>query len=51
MQMTANGSALLTAANSYAEQINLIRKLCFKLLRNKLQVVKNLYTYEVYKNV
>ena len=51
--MTANEITRLTAINSYVEQINLFRKLCFKLLRNKLLVQmlkKNLYTYEVYKN-
>jgi len=50
MRMTANEITRLTATNSYVEQISLFRKLCFKLRRNKLQMLKNLYTYEVYKN-
>jgi len=50
MRMTANESTRLIATNSYVEQINLFRKLCFILLRNKLHVLKNLYTYEFYKN-
>jgi hypothetical protein len=41
--MTLNDITLLTATNSYVEQISLVRKQWFRLLRKWYKVYKNVY--------